>query len=109
MTSELTASWADWVARPDDDLEMRAIRAEFHATWDADQFVSNIERYWKTGAGATKIRWGTSGSHTRCVRHLRKHLDGSEDRAHRVCAQWEHDVTGHWPGEKKGKNPAGRG
>lgn len=97
-----------WTVFADDDLELRRIRAVFAITWDVGQFQSNIERYWKTGAGAARIRWGTSGSHTRCVRHLRKHL-GSEDRAHRVCAQWEHDVTGHWPGEKKGKNPSGPG
>jgi hypothetical protein len=105
----VTALPDGWVILAEDDLELRAIRAAFAATWDVGQFLSSIEAYWKTGAGAAKVRWGTPGSHTRCVRHLRKHLGGSADRAHRVCAQWEHDVTGHWPGEKKGKNPKGRG
>lgn len=58
-----------------------------------------LEDYWKHGEGAAKIEWGTPGSHTRCVSHIGKHV--SIDRAHRICAQWEHDVTGHWPGEKK--------
>jgi hypothetical protein len=45
---------------------------------------NNLERYWKTGAGAVKIRWGTHGDWTRCDAHLARHV-GSE-RAKRICA-----------------------
>lgn len=59
-----------------------------------------LEDYWKRGKGAAKIRWGAHGSYTRCVREIGKHV--ADDRAHRICAQWYHDVVGHWPGAKKG-------
>lgn len=58
-----------------------------------------LEDYWKRGEGAAKIGWGTPGSYDRCVSHIGKHVD--TDRAHRICAQWYHDVVGHWPGQKK--------
>ena len=57
-----------------------------------------LEDYWKHGEGAAKIRWGEKGSFTRCVSHIGKHVSG--ERARRICAQWHHDVTGRWPGEK---------
>lgn len=59
---------------------------------------NTLEEYWKHGKGAAKIRWGTPGSYTRCVRHIGKHV--TDDAAHRICAQWYHDVVGHWPGAK---------
>lgn len=36
--------------------------------------TERLKRYWTVGPGALKIRWGTPGSHTRCVRHLRKYV-----------------------------------
>jgi hypothetical protein len=59
----------------------------------------SLERYWKRGVGAAKIRWGTPGDWTRCHAHLAKHV-GSE-RAKRICAQWHHDTTGVWPGDRR--------
>lgn len=58
-----------------------------------------LENYWKHGKGAVRIRWGTPGDWTRCYHHIRKHVVA--ESAKRICAQWHHDVTGHWPGEKK--------
>lgn len=83
---------------------MRAFAAEIEA-WKAGG--NNLEVYWKEGPGAAKVGWGTPGSMTRCHRHLNKHV-GSE-RAWRICAQWFHDVTGMWPSEREGDNPAGPG
>jgi hypothetical protein len=39
--------------------------------------------------------------------HLAKYM--SPDRADRTASQWFHDVTGHWPAERKGDNPVGMG
>lgn len=61
----------------------------------------NLERYWKNGKGAIKIRWGTSGDFTRCERHLDKYVGSA--RAKRICAQWHHDKNGFWPGDKRNK------
>lgn len=33
----------------------------------------------------------------------------TEAMAKRVTSQWYHDATGHWVGEKRGKNPHGPG
>lgn len=60
---------------------------------------NNLERFWKHGEGALKIRWGTPGDFTRCVRELDEHV-GTE-RAKRICAQWHHDTTGMWPGDRR--------
>lgn len=69
--------------------------------------MNNLEKYWKFGKGAARIRWGTKGDFTRCQRYLRKHV-GSE-RANRICAQWHHDKNGIWPGHHGGKNEFGPG
>lgn len=39
--------------------------------------------------------------------HLLKYLN--PDEAKRTASQWYHEATGHWVGEKKGKNPEGTG
>ena len=67
----------------------------------ANADMGELERYWKVGEGAMKIRWGTSGDWTRCQRQLRKHV-GSE-RAKRICAQWHYDVNKFWPGDRRNK------
>lgn len=63
--------------------------------------ANNIEAWWKTGAGAARIRWGSPGDFTRCVRNLTKHV-GSE-RAKRICAQWHFEVNGFWPGDRRNR------
>jgi hypothetical protein len=59
----------------------------------------NLRNWAVRGAGAAKFRWGTKGSHTRCVREIQDHV--GVDRAHRICATWEHQATGSWPNQKK--------
>lgn len=61
----------------------------------------NLERYWKYGAGALRIRWGTPGDFTRCQRQLRDHVGA--DRADRICAQWHYDMNGFWPGDRRNR------
>lgn len=36
--------------------------------------AAQLRRYWTTGKGAAKIRWGTGGDFNRCVKHLGKYL-----------------------------------
>jgi hypothetical protein len=36
--------------------------------------AATLRRYWSTGAGAAKIRWGTPGDWTRCNKQLSKYL-----------------------------------
>lgn len=60
----------------------------------------NLKNYWTRGAGAAKIRWGTDGSFSRCVRHLGKYVKNPQG----LCAEYHKAATGEWPteGGKKG-------
>lgn len=60
-----------------------------------------LRHYWQRGEGAARIRWGTPGDFTRCVRHVGKHV--TPEQAKRICAQWHHDVTGMWPGDSRNR------
>jgi hypothetical protein len=61
---------------------------------------ASLRRYWSTGAGARKIRWGTSGDYTRCVKHLTKYMG---PRARGYCANLHHRNTGMWPGDRRNR------
>lgn len=60
--------------------------------------ADKLRRYWLHGEGAAKIRWGTPGDWTRCVRQLTKHLG---PRARGYCALRHKEATGMWTGDKK--------
>ena len=60
--------------------------------------AEKLRRYWTRGAGGAKIRWGTPGDWTRCVRQLTKHLG---PRAKGYCALRHKEMTGMWTGDKK--------
>lgn len=63
--------------------------------------MGELEKYWKFGKGALRVRWGTDNDWTRCHRLLTEHV-GSE-RAKRICSQWHKDMNGFWPGDKRNK------
>jgi len=78
------------------------------AAGGADRNRGNAEalrRYWTRGKGAAKIRWGTGGDWTRCVRQLSKYLG---PRAKGYCALRHKEVTGLWTGDKKHRQMFGR-
>jgi hypothetical protein len=60
---------------------------------DAEQ----LRRYWTVGKGAAKIRWGTPGDWTRCVRHLSKYLGV---RSKGYCQLRHKEVTGVYTGSR---------
>jgi hypothetical protein len=55
-----------------------------------------LARYWTHGAGAAKIRWGTGGDWTRCVRHLSKYL-GTRSKGY--CNLRHKEALGFYPAE----------
>jgi hypothetical protein len=59
--------------------------------------AENLRRYWTVGKGGAKIRWGTGGDWTRCVRQLSKYLG---PRAKGYCALRHKEMNGVWPGDK---------
>lgn len=66
-----------------------------------------LRRYWTRGKGAAKIRWGTKGDWTRCVRNLAKYMG---PRAKGYCQLRHKEATGVYTGsnlnvgQKKGRN-----
>lgn len=76
------------------------------AAGGADRNNGNAEelrRYWTVGEGGAKIRWGTGGDWTRCVRLLSKHLG---NRAKGYCALRHKEMNGVWPGDRKNREMA---
>ena len=68
--------------------------------------AENLRRYWTRGKGALKIRWGTPGDWTRCVRQLSKYMG---PRAKGYCQLRHKEATGVYTGSplnvgKKKKN-----
>ena len=71
------------------------------AAGGADRNRGNAEklrRYWTIGRGGMKIRWGTPGDWTRCVRNLRKYLG---PRAKGYCSLRHKEMNGYWPGDRR--------
>lgn len=106
------------------DKAMQASGYNFSAFWEAvvepllaqgglDRNRGNAEalrRYWTRGKGALKIRWGTPGDWTRCVRQLSKYMG---PRAKGYCQLRHKEVTGVYTGskfnvgKKKGRRASG--
>lgn len=65
--------------------------------------------HWLT-KGEGRDRWmGKAHPWTALYHFLLRKMKGNVDKAKRTAAQWFHDATGMWPGERKGKNPVGKG
>lgn len=63
--------------------------------------------YWKRSPAGRKKWVDKPHPWTALYRHLRGKV--GDARAKRIAAQWHHDVFGIWPGEKRGRNPHGKG
>lgn len=62
-----------------------------------DGNAEKLRRYWTIGPGAAKIRWGTPGDFTRCVKELDKYMPG---RAEGYCQLLHKRATGMYTGSK---------
>jgi len=65
--------------------------------------AETLRRYWSTGQGAAKIRWGTPGDWTRCTRQLHTYLGA---RAKGYCQLLHIRTTGVGTGSRA--NPGRR-
>lgn len=69
--------------------------------------AEDLRQYWTHGEGAAKIRWGTPGDWTRCVRQLSKYMG---PRSKGYCQLRHKEATGVYtgsklnPGNHKGSN-----
>jgi hypothetical protein len=59
--------------------------------------AEELRQYWTRGKGAAKIRWGTPGDWTRCVRQLSKYMG---PRAKGYCQLRHKEVTGVYTGSR---------
>lgn len=112
----------DWAPDPDDDTDSaEQDTPDTLEKWMTDTVPDNpveeltaaadeefqsgmplkLKKYWLTGEGAAKIRWGTPGSFERCVKALRPKFPADPEG---LCANLHHEATGHWPGERKDKS-----
>lgn len=92
---------------PNEEL-MEFVESSVVAAGGLDRNRGNAEalrRYWTRGKGAAKIRWGTGGDWTRCVRQLSKYLG---PRAKGYCSLRHKEMTGLWTGDKKHRQIYGR-
>jgi hypothetical protein len=78
--------------------------ADAPLTVSPDPRAEKLRRYWSTGKGAAKIRWGTPGDWKRCYRHLAKFMG---ERAKGYCQNLHRRTTGVWTGDRR--NPGRRG
>ena len=67
--------------------------------------AEKLRRYWTIGEGGAKIRWGTGGDWTRCVRQLSKYMG---PRAKGYCALRHKEMTGMWTGDKAHRQMYGK-
>lgn len=59
-----------------------------------------LRRSYLTGKVAARIRWGTPGDFTRCVRQAAKHGIPMRQRKG-MCATLHKQATGIWPGDRR--------
>lgn len=65
----------------------------------------NLKQYWLTGKGAVKIRWGTDGDWTRCVRLVQKAAgaDMTHEQVKGYCSKLHFMANGFYPGSSLNK------
>lgn len=67
--------------------------------------TSRIRRYWVSGEGAAKIRWGAPGDFNRCRMQLVKYVQNPDWLAG-LCANMHKEALGVWPGRENGAHRA---
>jgi hypothetical protein len=94
--SLLPKSWGV-TASANQGKQLGALLADAPLTVSPDPRAEKLRRYWTTGKGALKIRWGTPGDWTRCYRQLRKFMGL---RAKGYCQNLHKRSTGQWTGSR---------
>lgn len=65
--------------------------------------TSRIRKYWVSGEGAAKIRWGVPGDFNRCRTQLAKYVQNPDWLAG-LCANMHKEALGVWPGQEGGRH-----
>jgi 2'-5' RNA ligase len=110
LTAEQALPWMSGIGEGGPPADSVAEQAWDFEEWEtlvaSDETINaqstmpeQLKRYWLSGEGAALIGWGTPGSFTRCVNALRDDFPKDPEG---LCANLEHEATGHWPGEGRG-------
>lgn len=64
------------------------------------KLVAAGKKAYRTGKAGARIKWGTGGDFTRCVKQAKAH--GMKDGvAKGYCARRHKEMTGVWPGDRR--------
>lgn len=80
-----------------DELETWGEGVSTFAVGVKGESAGKLMDYWAHGEGAAKIRWGTDGSFSRCVRKLARYFPKNTKG---LCANLHKKATGEWPAEE---------
>lgn len=101
VLSQVDSAPADGAPVPADDAPAEtaggALLADAPLTVSPNPKAEKLRRYWSSGEGAAKIRWGTPGDWKRCVSHLSKYM-GLRSKGY--CQNLHKRNTGVWTGSK---------
>lgn len=91
-----------------DDLDVQAVPLSLaKSAGGAGGNMAGWAAYWKRSVAGRRKWVDKPHPWTALYRHLRGKVGDAQ--AKRIAAQWHHDVFGIWPGEKRGRNPHGKG
>lgn len=79
------------------DITAAGLVADAPLTVSPDPRAERLRRYWSSGRGAAKIRWGMPGDWRRCYRQLRKYMGL---RAKGWCQNMHKRNNGFWTGSR---------
>lgn len=84
----------------DKPLAASLLKPDRPLTVSPNPHAEKLRRYWSSGKGAAKIRWGTPSDWRRCYRHLRKYMGL---RAKPYCQNLHKRNTGMWTGDRRNR------
>lgn len=102
MAAKDAQTWEDLPEDVQELLREIGVRGYPEVVTAAARTDENLREYWVHGEGALLIRWGTPGAFKRCVGQLNDYSEGgTEFDPEGLCAEYYHEATGRWPGQKK--------
>jgi hypothetical protein len=114
-TDTEVAAFADALGETDRPIVNAMVAAAFApGTHDGPGWIthpvatSRIRRYWVSGKGAAKIKWGAPNDFYRCRGQLRKYVQ-NPDWLSGLCANMHKEALGVWPGQEAGGGNHGHG
>lgn len=79
---------------------LTTLLADAPLTVSPDPRAEKLRRYWSTGKGALKIKWGLPGDWRRCYRHLSKYMGL---RAKGYCQNLHKRNNTFWTGDRRNR------